>query len=135
METLVEEALRWASPASHFLRHTTTPVELGGRVLPAGAPVVVWLGSANRDDAVFDDPYTFDPARRPNRHLAFGGGPHNCLGAPLARRMIRIVFEEVFAAFADLAPAGEPRHAASTFIAGYRTAPVSVVAHTPRSTA
>lgn len=134
METLVEEALRWASPASHFLRHTTMPVELGGRELPAGAPVVVWLGSANRDDAVFDDPYTFDPTRWPNRHLAFGGGPHNCLGAPLARRMIRVVFEEVFAAFADLAPAGDPRHAASTFIAGYRTAPVRVVAHTSRST-
>ena len=126
LDPLVEEAFRWASPANHFLRHTTTAVELGGVALPAGAPVVVWLGSANRDEAVFADPYTFDPTRWPNRHLAFGSGPHNCLGAPLARRMIRVVFEEVFALVADLAPAGEPSHLASNFVAGYGCAPVTV---------
>ena len=124
LDGLVEEALRWASPASHFLRHTTVEVELGGVTLPAGAPVVVWLGSANRDEAVFADPYTFDPLRWPNRHLAFGSGPHNCLGSAIARRMIRIVFEEIFAGAADLTLAGEPRHIASTFVAGYRSAPV-----------
>lgn len=126
LDGLVEEAFRWASPANHFLRHTTAAVELGGVELPAGAPVVVWLGSANRDEAVFADPYTFDPTRWPNRHLAFGSGPHNCLGAPLARRMIRIVFEELFAHVADLTLAGEPSHIASNFVAGYRSAPVTL---------
>jgi cytochrome P450 len=127
LDTLVEEACRWASPANHFLRHTTAAVELCGVKLPADAPVVVWLGSANRDESVFADPYTFDPARRPNRHLAFGSGPHNCLGSALARRMIRVIFAEMFAAVADIALDGEPRHAASNFVAGYRSAPVTIL--------
>jgi cytochrome P450 len=127
LDTLVEEAFRWASPANHFLRHTTQAVELGGLKLPAGAPVIVWLGSANRDESVFADPYTFDPARRPNRHLAFGSGPHNCLGSALARRMIRVIFEEMFATVADLTLDGEPCHAASNFVAGYRSAPMRLV--------
>jgi cytochrome P450 len=124
LDSLVEETLRWASPANHFLRYTTTAVELGGAHLPAGAPVVVWLGSANRDESVFRDPWTFDPTRQPNRHLAFGSGPHICLGSALARRMIRVVFEEMFAAVSDLANDCEPRHIASNFVAGYRSAPV-----------
>ncbi|WP_030487102.1 cytochrome P450 [Micromonospora chokoriensis] len=126
LDPLIEEAFRWASPANHFLRHATTEVELGGVRLPAGAPVVVWLGSANRDEAVFTDPYAFDPARWPNRHLAFGSGPHNCLGAPLARRMIRHVFTEMFELVTDVAPAGPPSHVASNFVAGYRHAPVKL---------
>lgn len=126
LDSLVEESVRWASPANHFLRHTTAETELAGTVLPAGAPVVVWLGSANRDEAVFADPYLFDPARRPNRHLGFGSGPHHCLGAPLARRMIRIVLEELFAGVDDLVPAGPVRHIASNFVAGYRSAPLEL---------
>lgn len=126
LDGLVDEALRWASPANHFVRHTTRAVELGGVELPAGAPVVVWLGSANRDELVFPDPYTFDPTRRPNRHLAFGSGPHHCLGSALARRMIRVVFEEIFAAAADLTLAEPPRNIASNFVAGYRSAPVTL---------
>jgi cytochrome P450 len=126
LNSLVEEAFRWSSPANHFMRHTTTAVELGGVKLPPGAPVVVWLGSANRDEAAFADPYTFDPARWPNRHLAFGSGPHNCLGAPLARLLIRLVFEEMFRLVADMAPAGNPSHIASNFVAGYRHAPVTL---------
>lgn len=126
LDPLVEEAFRWASPANHFLRHTTAEVELGGVPVPAGAPVVVWLGSANRDETVFVDPYVFDPARWPNRHLAFGSGPHNCLGAPLARRMIRHVLREMFELVADIAPAGPPAHVASNFAAGYRHAPVKL---------
>jgi cytochrome P450 len=129
MDGLVEETLRWASPANHFLRHTTRPVELAGVALPVGAPVVVWLGSANRDEAVFAEPYRFDPTRWPNRHLAFGSGPHNCLGSALARRMIRITFEEMFARFADIAVAEQPVRVASNFVAGYRSAPVTVQVH------
>ena len=126
LDSLVDEALRWASPANHFLRYTTAAVELAGVSLPAGAPVVVWLGSANRDESVFGDPWTFDPTRSPNRHLAFGSGPHNCLGSALARRMLRVVFEEMFATVSDLAMDGEPRHIASNFVAGYRSAPMSL---------
>jgi cytochrome P450 len=127
LDSLVEEAFRWASPANHFLRHTTAAVELGGVALPAGAPVVVWLGSANRDESVFADPYSFDPSRWPNRHVAFGSGPHNCLGSALARGMIRATFQEMFALFADVALAAEPTHIASNFVGGYRSAPVTLL--------
>ncbi|GIF62797.1 cytochrome P450 [Asanoa ishikariensis] len=131
LDPLVEESLRWASPANHFLRHTTRDVELGGVPLPAGAPVVVWLGSANRDESVFADPWTFDPARQPNRHLAFGSGPHNCLGAALARRMIRVVFEELFATVDDITLDAEPGHIASNFVAGHRHVPVTLRVRSP----
>ncbi|MEV4534062.1 cytochrome P450 [Asanoa sp. NPDC049518] len=131
LDPLVEEALRWASPANHFLRHTTREVELGGVALPAGAPVVVWLGSANRDETVFPDPWTFDPTRQPNRHLAFGSGPHNCLGSALARRMIRVVFEELFATVGDITLDAEPGHIASNFVAGHRHVPVTLRVRSP----
>ena len=133
LDTLVEEAFRWASQANHFMRHTTAAVELGGVRLPADAPVIVWLGSANRDESVFNDPYTFDPARRPNRHLAFGSGPHTCLGSSLARRMIRVIFEELFTTVSDISLDGEPRHAASNFVAGYRSAPVTLTVRRARA--
>lgn len=121
---LVEEGLRWTSPASSFLRHTVRDVEIGGGVVPAGDPVAVWVGSANRDLAVFTDPYRFDPRRAPNRHLAFGFGPHYCLGAALARLTLRVFFEECLGMIEEFAPAGEPRHLVSSFVAGFTRVPV-----------
>lgn len=81
----IEEALRYRSPVQALSRTTTEAVELSGVTVPAGERVTAWIGSANRDERVFDDPATFDPSRRPNRHIAFGKGVHYCLGAPLAR--------------------------------------------------
>ncbi|WP_045234634.1 cytochrome P450, partial [Deinococcus pimensis] len=81
----VEEVLRFRSPVQSMFRVTTTDVPMGGQVIPAGSWTVAWIGSANRDDAVFAEPDRFDPRRSPNRHLAFGHGIHFCLGAPLAR--------------------------------------------------
>src|SRR5205085_4652263 len=72
IQTGVEEALRWSSPASHFVRYATQPVTLRGVDIGEGDPVVVWVGSANRDADVFPDPYRFDVTRRPNKHLSFG---------------------------------------------------------------
>ena len=121
---LVEEGLRWTSPASSFLRHTVRDVELGGGVVPAGDPVAAWVGSANRDRTVFTDPYRFDMTRAPNRHLAFGFGPHYCLGAALARLTVRVFFEECLGMIEEFSPAGEPGHLASSFVAGYTRVPV-----------
>lgn len=121
---LVEEGLRWTSPASSFLRHTVRDVELGGGVVPAGDPVAAWVGSANRDRTVFTDPYRFDMTRAPNRHLAFGFGPHYCLGAALARLTVRVFFEECLGMIEEFSPAGEPEHLASSFVAGYTRVPV-----------
>ncbi|MEO3926580.1 cytochrome P450 [Micromonosporaceae bacterium B7E4] len=120
----VEEALRWASPASHFMRVARRPVSLHGRSIPAGAAVVAWLGAANRDPAVFADPDAFDIRRRPNRHLAFGSGRHYCIGSHLARLTLRLLFAELFRMFRSVAVVGEPVRVRSTFLAGIKRLPV-----------
>lgn len=83
-----EETVRWIAPISMYPRQTVQEVELGGTLLPAGARVGVVLGSANRDESVFDDPDRFDLHRSPNRHIAFGGGPHFCMGSWAARSQV-----------------------------------------------
>ncbi len=85
---VVEEALRHESPVPFVMRRLVAPVEIAGTALAAGTPLLLAVGAANRDDAVFTDPERFDPARierGERRHLVFGSGVHRCLGAPLAR--------------------------------------------------
>ncbi|MFE7858587.1 cytochrome P450 [Streptomyces sp. NPDC057403] len=122
---LVEEGLRWTSAACNFMRYAVDDVEIGGDVIPARAAVVAWIGSANRDESLFADPHTFD-ITRPNakRHVAFGFGPHFCIGAPLARLTLRIFFEELFQRFDSLELAGDPQHLRSYFIAGMTHLPI-----------
>ncbi len=120
----VEEALRWASPASHFMRVARRPVDLSGVTVAAGEAVVAWLGSANRDPAVFARPDEFDVRRAPNRHLAFGAGRHYCIGSHLARLALRLFFAELFATFESLTPDGEPVRVRSTFLSGYQQLPL-----------
>lgn len=92
----VEEVLRWASPVAYWTRTAKVDVEMDGLHIPRGDRVVSMLRSANRDEEVFSSPFTFDIARQPNPHVAFGGGgPHHCLGAMLARAEIRAVFDEL----------------------------------------
>lgn len=92
----VEEVLRWASPVAYWTRTAKVDVEMDGLHIPRGDRVVSMLRSANRDEEVFSSPFTFDIARQPNPHVAFGGGgPHLCLGAMLARAEIRAVFDEL----------------------------------------
>jgi cytochrome P450 len=126
-EAAVEEILRWSSPANHALRHTVAEVRLGDTVLGAGAPVTAWIGSANRDERVFADPFRFRVNRFPNRHIAFGVGAHRCVGANLARLALTVLFEELARAFEKIEPAREPRHLHSTFIAGIKSLPVRTV--------
>jgi cytochrome P450 len=93
----VEEVLRWSTPVAFWTRSTKVDVEMDGVTIPKGDRVVSMLRSANRDEEIFDDPFTFDIGRRENLHVAFGGGgPHHCLGAMLARAEIRAVFDELF---------------------------------------
>jgi cholest-4-en-3-one 26-monooxygenase len=92
LPTAVEEILRWVTPISHFTRVATEDTDVAGVTIPAGEQVALYFASANRDEAVFDDPFAFRVDRSPNPHLAFGNGPHFCLGAQLARAELEVVF-------------------------------------------
>ncbi|MPY78848.1 MAG: cytochrome P450 [Actinophytocola sp.] len=120
----VEEMLRWWTPVMHFRRTATEDVDLGGTTIRAGQKVVVWFSSANRDERVFADPDRFDVDRKPGEHLAFGHGPHFCLGAHLARVQMRALFDVVLDAFDTLELAGEPARLRSTFQNGVKHLPV-----------
>ncbi|MFE7183194.1 cytochrome P450 [Streptomyces erythrochromogenes] len=121
---LVEEGLRWTSAACNFMRYAVNDVRIGGGVIPAGGAVVAWIGSANRDESQFADPHVFDVTRNAKAQVAFGYGPHYCIGAPLARMTLRIFFEELLQRFGSIELAGEPQHLRSYFIAGMTHLPI-----------
>jgi cytochrome P450 len=123
--TAVEEALRWSSPVNHMLRYATRDVELRGTTIREGDAVVTWLGSANRDSLEFTDADTFDIRRKPNKHLAFGIGPHYCVGHSVARITVRTLFEELLSRFEDFQPAGQPERLVSNFVSGYKHVPIT----------
>lgn len=127
-ENAVEEVLRYESPVQVTLRTATREVELAGRTLPPRRAVLVILGGANRDPAVFADPHRFD-VTRPNarEHLAFSAGVHFCLGATLARIEGAIALETLFARMPDLAVAGPPLRRGTRVLRGYDRVPVSPV--------
>ena len=101
--TAIEEIVRWTTPAPSKRRTATRDIELGGHLIGAGEKVLIWEGSANRDETVFADPDTFDIGRTPNPHLGFGQGVHYCLGANLARLELRVLYEELIGRFGSVA--------------------------------
>ncbi len=121
---LLEEALRWATPVNHLLRRATADTELGGRRIREGELVCAWLASADRDEDVFPDPYGFDPFRTPNPHLAFGYGPHHCVGAHLARATLAALIGELAERVEGFEVVGEVRHLESNFVNGVTALPV-----------
>jgi cholest-4-en-3-one 26-monooxygenase len=127
LESAIEEMLRYASPVMHFRRTATRDTEIGGQHVAEGDKVVFWHASANRDEAVFDDPDRFDIARSPNDHVAFGGGgSHFCLGANLARLEIRIMLTEILREMPALELSGDVQRLCSNFINGIKHLPVAV---------
>jgi alpha-terpineol hydroxylase len=123
--SLVEEAVRWVSPVKHFQRVVTRDVEFHGRQLKEGDHVMLLYPSANRDEAVFENPDVFDVTRRPNKHLAFGFGPHMCIGQHVAKLEMRILFEELLPHLASVHLAGEPKYVAANFLSGLKTQPIT----------
>jgi cytochrome P450 len=122
--TAVEEIVRWASPVIHFRRLAMNDTVVGGTEIKAGQKVVMFYNSANRDERQFADPYKFDVTREPNEHAGFGaGGPHFCLGANLARREIKLMFEELLRRLPDIEISGEPDYLQSAFIHGIKRMP------------
>jgi cytochrome P450 len=124
--TATEEILRWASPVMYFRRNVLQDTSLSGIEFKAGEKVSIWYCSANRDEDVFADPFTFDIRRQPNDHLAFGGGgPHFCLGASLARMEIKVLFEELAQRAPKLSRRGAADPLRSNFIGGIKHLPMA----------
>ncbi|BAH53013.1 cytochrome P450 [Rhodococcus opacus] len=128
----VEEVLRWVTPVMDFRRTATRDAYIGNQLVRAGDKVVIYYPSANRDEAVFDEPYRFDIGRSPNPQIAFGGsGVHFCLGAHLARLELRILFETLAARIDRVEPAGPVSRLRSNFISGIKTMPVRIHPRSP----
>jgi cholest-4-en-3-one 26-monooxygenase len=126
LEVGVEELLRWVSPIKNMSRTVTREIDLDGQTLRSGDQLILIYPSANRDDAAFADPNSFDVLRTPNPHLAFGFGPHFCLGASLARLELKVMFGELLRRLPDLHLAGDPMpRRSSNFISGPEAMPVA----------
>ena len=121
---LVEEAVRWTVPVQHFMRTAMQDYELRGCRIAAGDWLMLCYLSGNRDEEVFEEPFTFRSDRNPNRHISFGTGAHACLGQHLARLEMRILFEELIPRLKTVELTGEPRRSASTFVSGPKTLPI-----------
>lgn len=126
LTTAVEEFIRFVTPVHNMCRVATEDYELHGEIIRAGQQVVLMYGSANRDEAHFTDPESFDVTRSPNHHIAFGFGTHFCLGTSLARLEIRTFFEELLKRVSGmrLAPGTTPVEMANSFVFGIKEAHV-----------
>ena len=123
----VEEMLRWVSPIKNMARTMTRDVELHGQTMAKGQKLLLLYPSANRDEAMFEDPEVFDVTRTPNDHIAFGFGAHFCMGNRLARMELAVMFDRLLDRLPDLALATdvEPPKRAANFVSGYETMPVT----------
>ncbi|HEY3844864.1 MAG TPA: cytochrome P450 [Acidimicrobiales bacterium] len=129
LPTAVEEMIRWVTPVKEFMRTAAEDAEVGGTTIRAEESIYLAYLSANRDEAVFEDPFRFDVSRHPNRHMAFGFGPHFCLGAQLARLETRAIFAELLPRLEHIELAGTPTSSATVFVGGLKTLPVTYKIH------
>jgi cytochrome P450 len=120
----VDEMIRWVTPVKEFMRTASADTSLHGVPIAAGESVLLSYPSANRDEEVFTDPFTFDVGRDPNRHLAFGFGAHYCLGAALARIELVALFSELLPRLDTIELAGQPEWTATTFVGGIKHLPI-----------
>jgi cytochrome P450 len=119
----VEEFLRFDAPIQSRLRFVREPIEIDGRTIRPGRMVLLLLGSANHDEAVFAHPEQLDVSRNPNPHLSFGGGDHYCLGAGLGRLECKILLERMVTRFGEIEPAGESIRNVESPFRSYSTIP------------
>jgi cytochrome P450 len=121
---LVDEAIRWTSPVKHFMRNAVEDTQVRGQTIRAMDRLMMCYPSGNRDEEVFADPTRFDITRSPNPHIAFGFGPHMCLGQHLAKLEMRVLFEELLPHLGSIELAGDPRMVETNFVGGYKTLPI-----------
>jgi len=124
VSSAVEEVVRWTSPVNYMQRTAACDTEVGEQKIPEGDALLLFYSSANRDEDVFEDPFTFRVDRHPNRHLGFGIGEHFCLGAHLARRSQRALFGELSRRLEHVELAGEPEWIRSSFVVGLKHLPI-----------
>jgi cytochrome P450 family 142 subfamily A polypeptide 1 len=129
INSAVEEVLRWVTPLNNFFRMALTDDVVGGQPIAAGDRIIMLYPSANRDESVFDNPFTFDIHRNPNPHLSFGFGTHLCVGANLARLVLTSVFRELSGRATGLSVVSEPDVEANIFARAVRSFQIRV---TPR---
>lgn len=120
----VDESVRWATAVKHFMRTATADVEVAGQKIAKGDWLMLCYASGNRDEAVFERPFEFDIHRAPNRHIAFGYGPHVCIGQHLGKMEMRIFWEELLPRLERLELAGAPQLTAATFVSGPKHVPI-----------
>ena len=123
-KTAVDEIVRWTTPVNYMKRHALKDYELRGQRIKAGEELALFYCSANRDKDVFDNPFTFDISRSPNRHLGFGWAEHYCLGAHLAKASMKALVEEMIQRVDWMEPDGERTHISSNFVVGLKSLPV-----------
>ena len=124
MPLAVEEILRWTTPVKHFCRTAVEDCTVGGKPVKAGDLLMMCYPSGSFDEAIYEDPTVFRIDRRPNRHLAFGTGPHVCLGQYLARFELSSFFRELLDRVEHIELAGEPRFVEGGFVGGVKHLPV-----------
>jgi cytochrome P450 len=129
LPSFIEESIRWVTPVKHFMRTATADAEVSGRKIAKGDWLFLSYPSANRDEEVFEDPYTFKVDRTPNRQIAFGYGAHVCLGQHLARLEMRTLWEELLPRLESLELAGEPRRTEAAFVCGPKAVPIRFRMH------
>lgn len=121
---LVDESLRWTSPVRHFVRTATEDTVLRGQQIRARDRLMIIYPAANMDEEVFPDPERFDITRRPNRHLAFGHGPHMCIGQHVTKLELRILWAELLPRLKSVSLAGEPKYVQASFVGGLKSLPI-----------
>lgn len=126
LPSAIEEMLRWVSPIKNMARTAVEDTELGGQHIATGDCLLLLYPSANRDEAIFNEPFKFDIRRAPNLHVAFGFGTHFCLGNSLARLELKVFFQELLGRFPnlELMDATEPTFRPASFVSGYESLPV-----------
>ncbi|WP_111508474.1 cytochrome P450 [Mycobacterium kyogaense] len=124
MPTAVEEMIRWTTPVKEFMRTAAEDTTVRGVPIAQGESVYLAYVSGNRDEEIFDEPFRFDIARDPNRHVSFGYGVHFCLGAALARMEMNSLFTELVPRLESIELTGEPELAATTFVGGLKHLPI-----------
>ncbi|CAG7585721.1 cytochrome P450 [Rhodococcus opacus] len=123
---IVNESLRWASPVKHFMRQATQDYTLRGRDIKKGDRFMLLYQSGNRDADAIPDPDRFDYTRRPNKHIAFGYGPHMCIGQHLAKLELRIMFEELLPHIESLELVDDTKMIQTNFVGGLKNMPVKI---------